>query len=118
MARTADPTPLTFADVRALALARPGAAEGTAYGTPCFRVGRLFLCRLDGDALVMRVDPERRASLAEADPVTFEATDHLRAYPYVRVRLETASRAEVADLLEQAWRSAAPKRLVRQRDAA
>lgn len=117
MARTADARPLTVADVQAIALALPGVEEGVAYGTPAFRVRKRFLARLDGDALVLKVDPERRAALVAADPVTFEITDHLRAHPYVRVRLETAGRAEVAELFAEAWRREAPARLVRLHDS-
>ena len=118
MVRTADARPLTAADVRDIALALPGVEEGVAYGTPAFRVRKRFLARLDGDALVLKVDPGRRDALVDADPVTFVVTDHLRAHPYVRIRLETAGRAEVAALVAEAWRRGAPAHLVRFHDGA
>ncbi len=39
-------TPAGFDRVRRLALALPGVAEGTFYGTPAFRVGRKYFTRL------------------------------------------------------------------------
>lgn len=119
MSLTADPHPVTLAVVRDLALRLPGVEEGTAYGTPAFRVRKRFLARLhdDGDGLVIRVAPTNREALVETDPVTFSVPEHYRAHPYVLVRLSTAGRAEVQALLTEAWRGAAPKSLVRAYDA-
>ncbi len=47
-----------------------------------------------------------------AHPETFFITDHYRDYAWVLVRLRTVRRAHLADLLEDAWRAVAPKRLV------
>lgn len=41
----------------------------------------------------------------------------LRTDPYVLVRLDAVDRAELAELLEDAWRIRAPKRLVADYDA-
>ncbi len=119
MSLTADPRPVTFETVRAVALGFPGVEEGTAYGTPAFRARKPFLARLhgDGEALVLRVNPARHASLAEADPVTFSVTDHLQAHPYVLVRLATVGHAELEMLFGAAWRERAPRTLVRSFDA-
>ena len=118
MSLTADPHPVTFAAVSDLALSLPGVEQGTAYGTPAFRVRGRFLARLhdDGDALVLRVDPVAREVLVEADPITFSVPKHYRGHPYVLVRLSTAGRAELRALFTEAWRGAAPKGLVKAYD--
>jgi len=48
----------------------------------------------------------------QADPKTFFTTDHYRGYPTVLVRLTRVLAADLRDVLEQAWRRNAPKRLI------
>jgi hypothetical protein len=48
----------------------------------------------------------------------FFSTTHYDGYPYVLVRLEAIAREELEELLEDAWRIRAPKRLVSEYDAA
>ncbi|WNG52645.1 MmcQ/YjbR family DNA-binding protein [Archangium minus] len=105
---------VTLDTVRELALALPGVEEGLSYGTPAFRVGKKLLARLheDGETLVLKVDLLVRDSLLVADPDTFFITDHYQDYPYMLVRLATVRREPLSGLLETAWRSLAPKRLL------
>jgi hypothetical protein len=105
---------VTFDTVRELALALPGVEEGLSYGTPAFRLRKTLLARLhqEGEALVLKMDPLTRDTLMEADPETFFVTDHYRGYPWVLVRLATVRREQLRDLLDDAWRSAAPKQLL------
>jgi hypothetical protein len=115
MARRSTPAPVTFETVRRLALALPGVEEGTSYGTPALRVQKKFFARLkeDGETLVVRVDFDTRDILMAADPETFFITDHYAGYPAVLVRLSTVDSDELRDLLEEAWRRLAPKRLIK-----
>jgi hypothetical protein len=107
-------TGVTFDTVRALALALPGVEEGTSYGTPAFKAGGKLLARLreDGESLVVHVDPDARDMLLRSDPEAFFITDHYAGYPLVLVRLARVDQAPLGVLLEEAWRSVAPKRLV------
>jgi hypothetical protein len=106
--------PVTFATVRQLALALPGVEEGTSYGTPAFRVHGKFLARLreDGESLVIKVGDDERDLLLAADPRAFFITDHYVGYPTILVRLSAVAVDVLRDVLEGAWRLAAPKRLV------
>ena len=81
-------TPITLDIVRRLALAFPGVEEGLSYGTPGFRVRGKFLARMreDGDTLVVKCGDDER------DP------------------------PDLHDVLEEAWRRQAPKRLVQEYD--
>jgi hypothetical protein len=101
-----------------LALALPGVVEGTSYGTPAFKVGGKLLARLreDGESLVIRIGFLEREVLMRADPETFYITDHYLNYPAMLVRLPRVRAAKLRELLEQAWRLVAPKRLVHARD--
>jgi hypothetical protein len=100
--------------VRELALALPGVEEGTSYGTPAFRVGKGFVCRFhqDGESLVVPLDLDDREILVRVDPESFYFTDHYRNYPYVLARLATVDRDALRDLMEEAWRRQAPKKLI------
>lgn len=104
--------------VRQLALAFPGVEEGVSYGSPAFRVRGKLIARLhqDGESLVIKIDYLKRDILMHAEPETFYVTDHYRCYPMMLVRLSTVRRETLMDLIEQAWRLQAPKRLVEARD--
>ncbi len=104
--------------VRRLILAFPGVEEGPSYGTPGFRVRKKFLARLweDGETLVVKCGDEERDFRMQADPNTFFITDHYRGYPTVLIRLTKVRRDDLRDVLEEAWRRNAPKRLVAEYD--
>ena len=109
---------LTLATVRRLALSFPGVEEGLSYGTPGFRVRGKFLARLweDGETLVVKCGDDERDFRMKADPATFFITDRYRGYPTVLVRLARVSSEDLKDLLEEAWRRGAPRRLVAEYD--
>jgi hypothetical protein len=111
---------MTFDAVRRIALALPGVEEGTAYGTPAFRVRGKFLARLreDGESLAIKCGFDERDLRLQADPKTFFVTDHYRGYPTVLVRLSAVSAGTLGEVLEQAWRLSAPKRQVAEFDKA
>lgn len=84
------------------------------------RVRNSLLCRLrtDPDALVLRViDIGEREALMQDQPDVFFSTPHYDGYPYVLVRLDAVDYGELAELVEEIWRSRAPKRLVAEHDA-
>lgn len=100
--------------LRAIARDLPGTEEYTCFGTPAFRVKKRILVRLkeDGDTIALKMDFADRDVVLQMDPETFFLTDHYRAYPMVLVRLSRVSGNQLRELLEQAWRREAPKRLV------
>jgi hypothetical protein len=102
--------------VRRLALALPGVEEGTSYGTPGFRVRGKFLARMkeDGETLVVKCGDAERDFRMLADPETFFTTDHYRGYPTVLVRLNKVRIGDLREVLEEAWRQNAPRRLLAQ----
>jgi hypothetical protein len=110
----------TWEDVLAIASRLPGAEPGTSYGTPALKVRGKFMCRLrtSPDALVMRVaDMGEREALLQGQPDAFFTTPHYDGYPAVLVRLEAVDPVELAELVEEAWRMRAPKKLVAEYDA-
>jgi hypothetical protein len=111
----------TWSDVVALGRRLPEVEEGTWFRTPCLRVRKKSFCRMkeDGETLVVRVvDLEDKEALLRSDPAVYFTTPHYDGYAYVLVRLAAAGRAQLAELIEDAWRLSAPKRLVAAYDAA
>lgn len=114
-----DPQPVTFDTVREIARTFPGVEEGTAYGTPAFRVRKKFLSRLkeDGESLVLKMDFMERQYLLENKPDIYHITENFRKWPYVMIRLANVDAEELRKRFEMAWRDAAPKRLIEEYDA-
>jgi hypothetical protein len=104
----------TWQRICADALRLPGVEQGTSYRTPALYMRKKLLARLreDNETVAVRVDFLDRDVLLEADPATFFLTDHYRAHPWVLIRLGKARHASALEVLEQAWRRAAPRRLV------
>jgi hypothetical protein len=71
-----------------------------------------------GELVSIRVDRSEREALLQQDPGTFFITPHWESSPCVLVWLTTADPAELRELLVDAWRLLAPKRVVREWDAA
>jgi hypothetical protein len=107
-----------IATLRRLALALPDVEEGTAYGTPAWRVRKKLFARLreDQETVAVRVDRGERELLLGAEPEVFSITEHYRPYAWMLVRVAAIPEDELAEVLEDSWRRAAPKRLVRERD--
>lgn len=105
---------ITYDQVRQFALTLPGVLEGQAYGGPSLHVGRKFIGRLweDGETLVLKIDPARRAHLMEHEPDAFFLTEHYRPHPYVLIHLLAANPSRLRKLIEEAWRIVAPKRMI------
>ncbi|MDO9407322.1 MmcQ/YjbR family DNA-binding protein [Patulibacter sp.] len=107
-------------DVRELALALPATTEKPSYGTPGFRVrDKLFARIWDGEPDVLVVwtgGLDEKEGLLAAEPDSLFTTAHYDGHPHVLVRLPKVDRDELADLLEDAWRARAPRRLVEERD--
>ena len=55
---------------------------------------------------------QEQAALIEHDPAAYSAAEVSGRYGWVRVRLARVRRDELAELLDEAWSHAAPKKLV------
>jgi hypothetical protein len=108
----------TESDVREIALALPETEERPSYGTPGFRVKDRLFARLrePGVLLVRCADEGEKDFLLRADPGKFFTTPHYDGHPSVLVRLEAVDRDELSELLTDAWRVRAPKRLAQSLD--
>ena len=104
----------SWADVVAAGADLPGVEESTWYGTEALKVRGKGFCRLrdEGATLVVPVvDLEDKEALLRSDPDVFFTIPHYDGHASVLVRLEAVERDELAELLTDAWRTRAPKRL-------
>jgi hypothetical protein len=109
-----------WADVVAAGRSLPEVEESTWFRTPCLRVRKKSFCRMkeDGETLVVRVvDLEDKEALLRSDPEVFFTTPHYDGWPYVLVRLARVDPGQLGELIEDAWRLSAPKRVLAAYDA-
>lgn len=102
-------------EVRRIALALPETQERPSYGTPGFRVADRLFARLrdDGESLVLWVaDEGEKQSLIQSDSDKFFTTPHYAGHPSVLVRWAKLDVAELTELLTEAWRVRAPRRVL------
>ena len=101
-------------DVRRIALSLPETTERPSYGTPGFRVkDRLFArMRAEGVLVVWCDDVADKEALIASDPRRFFTTPHYDGYPMVLVRLPEVDAQELRELLVDAWRIRAPKKVL------
>ncbi|MCP2094372.1 MULTISPECIES: MmcQ/YjbR family DNA-binding protein [Actinosynnema] len=110
---------MTEADVRRIALSLPGVVERASYGTPGWRVSDRLFARLheeDGVLVARCASEEEKRALVAASPDRFFTTAHYDGHPHVLVRLGAVDEAELREVLTDAWRTRAPKRLVAELD--
>ena len=120
---------VTWTTVCELLATLPGTEQGRLHGNPAVRVrGRLVAFLPDNarsrpphapdheEFMVVRTDVSERAALLAEDPETFFVTPHYQSHPGVIVRLATVQPDQLRELLIEAWRRTAPRRLVRELD--
>ncbi len=100
--------------VRELASSFPDVEESL-QGRPTWRVrGKLFAWQArerDGGGLGVRVDPDEKELLLDANPRAYFSSAHYRGWPGIQIRLDRIEREELFERLEDAWLVQAPKRL-------
>jgi hypothetical protein len=109
----------TWKDVVKIGARYPGVVESPWWGTSGLKVDGKGFCRLrtNPDALVIRVlDLGDREALMLGQPDVFFITRHYKSFPYVLVALELIDPGELEEMIEDAWRIQAPKRLINEHD--
>jgi hypothetical protein len=105
--------PLSFDDVRKIALSMPEVEEVTAYGMPAFKAGKTrFVGQpvprpdVQPNSIGVPMTFEERARLLASRPAVYYLTDHFAQYPGVLVRLASVDRKELREILSAAWQYA------------
>jgi hypothetical protein len=101
---------ITVAQIRKLALAFPEAVESSHFDVADFRVRKKIFATIHPGGktgVLLHIDPDQRAALAEAEPDTYQLRGTALMIVFAKI-----SAAAYKQLLEQAWRGTAPKKLV------
>ncbi|MBJ8345320.1 MmcQ/YjbR family DNA-binding protein [Antrihabitans sp. YC2-6] len=110
---------MTWDDVVRIASELPGVEEAAWYNTPSLKVSGKGFARLrseaEGGVVLMCSLEEKEALLASGDKAYY-TTPHYDGYGSILVDLEHAQPDQVAELVEEAWRIKAPKKLVKELD--
>ena len=105
-----------FADIQRIVASLPEAAEVfvAEWGHPTFRVrGKMFATgSQDSPTMSVKASKEEQDELVAARPEAFEPAPYVGRYGWVRVYLSKVDEPELRELLVEAWRRTAPKRLV------
>jgi hypothetical protein len=109
---------ITADELRRAALSLPEAEERETWGHPTFRVRDKMFATLadDGRWAGIKTTKEEQTALVAAAPETFGVPAYVGRHGWVSVELATADPAEVRELVTEAWRQIAPKRLVAAHD--
>lgn len=125
----------TWNDVRRIANSLPEVTEGEHWGSTAWRVrDKTFvwerpLRRSDLDALgdtapdgpivAVRVPEDgMKQALVASNPEVYFTIPHFDGYPAILIQLDRIDRAELEELIVEAWLCRAPKRLVKQWESA
>ncbi|HEX4712654.1 MmcQ/YjbR family DNA-binding protein [Phenylobacterium sp.] len=112
---------MTQDEMDAIVMTFPMAEKGISYGRPSYKVNGKFFTRLrreDGSVVLMDVSFDEREMLMEAEPKTFHFTAHYKDYPCVLARIDSLHPGSFRNFLERRWRKIAPKKLVKEYEAA
>ena len=70
----------------------------------------------EGTSVTVKASKEAQAALVGSEPETFSVPAYVGQHGWVAVRLERVDPEELAELIDEAWRATAPKRLVKAYD--
>ena len=110
----------TADELRRVVLSLPEAEERETWGHPTFRVRDKMFATLsdDGQQATIKATKQEQAALIAAALETFGIPAYVGRHGWVGVQLATVDPVELAELLVEAWRLTAPKRLVKAYDSA
>jgi hypothetical protein len=92
----------------------PEVEESTWFRTPSLKVAGKGFARLRTEAeggLVLMCDLDEKAALLASGDPAFYTTPHYDGYGAILVDLEKVDPAQLAELVEEAWRIKAPAKL-------
>ena len=104
----------TFEDVRRISLSLPEAEERITWEVDItFRVrDKIFAMGGDGASHVsIKQSPDRQAELIDLDPETFASSAYVGRFGWVTVDLARVDGPLLEELIRDAWRRTAPKKL-------
>jgi hypothetical protein len=101
--------------VRKLALSFPEAEERETWGEATFRVRNKIFMMLgaDGKHASVKATREEQAALLAESPDTFYRPEYVGVHGWVGIVVARVDPVEMRELVTEAWRMTAPKRVVK-----
>ena len=113
---------VTYDQLKAWVLALPGTSEVFVerWNEHTLRCGEKIIVIGDpkSAAASVKASVQDQAELLAGAPDTYQKAAYVGRYGWVRVDLKKADAAELRQVVEDAWRRTAPKKLVREYDSA
>lgn len=106
-------------ELRQVMRSLPEAKERETWGHPTFRVRDKMFATMsdDGRQATVKATKQEQAALVAAAPETFGIPAYVGRHGWVSIQLATVDPTELRELVVEAWRQTAPKRLVTAYDA-
>lgn len=111
---------VTFDEFRAMGLALPQTREQVTWGRDVtLRFGEKMFAVGDpeGAHVSVKASKEDQLALIAADPDTFSVAPYVGRFGWVRIALAGIDPEELREILTEAWRRTAPKRVSKEFDA-
>jgi hypothetical protein len=109
---------MTFDEIREIALSFPNVEEYQLFGTPAYRIGKRFLAcpaKVAADTLMLKMPNKlEREFLLSNHPEIYYLTPHYEGFNAILIRLAKMETGEFRELFEGAWRTYAPKKLLKE----
>lgn len=105
-------------DAADIALALPAAQQSAHFDVTDFRVRNKIFCTLPRPGvMVVRIDAAEQKALIAQDPATFSAPDNTYGQNgWTTVELATVDPTQLKELITEAWRRLAPRKLLTELD--
>ncbi|HEX3247175.1 MAG TPA: MmcQ/YjbR family DNA-binding protein [Chloroflexota bacterium] len=106
-------------EFRSFALSLPEAVEIETWGHPTFRVREKIFATLspEDDSASVKTTKLEQIALVGSEPEVFGVPAYVGRSGWVTVQLERVDPDHARELIEEAWRQTAPKRLVKAYDS-
>jgi hypothetical protein len=107
-------------DMRAIALSLPEAVEIETWGHPTFRIRKKMFASMatDGSTCTVKAVKEEQQACLRSEPDKFFMPAYVGKAGWIGINLDQIDRDELEELVTEAWRLTAPKKLLRTFDEA
>lgn len=110
--------PVKYEQVRDWVLALPGGEEVMVeeWGHPTLRVnGKMFASGMSGSkTMTVKASKEEQAELIASAPEVYSIAAYVGRFGWVQVELSKVDKQELRELVIEAWRRTAPKKLLKE----
>jgi hypothetical protein len=114
-----DDATMSVSQLRALALSLPGMVESAHHGSPDFRLDNKIVVNLDEAAsrITIKLSLNDQMAAMERDDGAFSLPGGWAKFGWTTVHMDVAGHDEVEEIVIDAWRRMAPRKLVLELDA-